>query len=83
MSEVIFYSRAGCHLCEAVEAEVTTAAQAAGLAFRKVDVDTDPDLLVQFGVRVPVVVYRETVLDEGRVDPAKVRDYLAAAVGLE
>ena len=83
MSELLFYSRNGCHLCEAVEAEVAGHAAAAGLTFRKVDVDTDAALMEQFGVRVPVVVHGETVVDEGRVEPARVRDYLATAVGLE
>jgi glutaredoxin len=83
MSELLFYSRNGCHLCEAVEAEVAAHAAAAGLAFRRVDVDTDPELVEQYGVRVPVVVHGETVVDEGRVEPARVRDYLATAVGLE
>ncbi|MFP4131127.1 MAG: glutaredoxin family protein [Thiohalospira sp.] len=83
MSELTFYTRAGCSLCEAVEAEVATAASAAGLDFRTVDVDRDPGLLPLYGTRVPVVMHGETVVDEGRVDPARVRDYLATAVGLE
>ncbi|HET8571819.1 MAG TPA: glutaredoxin family protein [Candidatus Limnocylindria bacterium] len=50
---VVLYERPGCHLCE----------DAAGLLdqivgpdrYERVDVDTDDDLLVRYGHRIPVV----------------------------
>jgi glutaredoxin len=52
---VTLYTRRGCHLCETAEAVLR--AERASLAFTLdvVDVDTDPELVRRYGVRVPVV----------------------------
>lgn len=57
---VRFYHREHCHLCE----EALALLQQAGLADQvlMIDIDSDPELGVAYGLRIPVV---ET--DDGRV----------------
>jgi hypothetical protein len=50
---VVLYERAGCHLCEEVRS-VLDAVLGEG-AYLRVDVDTDDDLVMRYGFRVPVV----------------------------
>ena len=52
------YSRQGCHLCEEMAAQLA----AMGIAFDKVDVDSDPHLRLRYGREVPVLVSGDTVI---------------------
>jgi glutaredoxin len=49
--ELILYTRVGCHLCERA-AELL---RETDLAWRPVDIDTDPILAQRYGTRVPVI----------------------------
>ena len=49
-------TRAGCHLCEVATETLERVAAEAGLVPEAVDVDADPELQVEFGDRVPVVL---------------------------
>jgi glutaredoxin len=58
------YSREGCPLCD----ERAAALLRLGIAFRRVDVDEDPELARCYGTRVPVLVTtdgRELAMDLG------------------
>lgn len=59
-------TRSGCHLCEEAAAEL----RAAGIAYRPLDVDSDPELVRLYDFRVPVVLRDGRVLIEGRIDRA-------------
>jgi len=48
---LILYSRADCHLCDLV-AEMM---DRAGVPWRPVDIDGDPDLLSKYGIVIPVL----------------------------
>lgn len=52
-SEIVLYERDGCHLCE--EAHVLLDAMLGPERYRRVDIDTDDDLLVAYAHRIPVV----------------------------
>ncbi len=62
----LLYTRRGCHLCEA--AEDMLAAQGRSVSVKSVDVDTDPNLQLLYGLRVPVLTADGTVVMEGRFD---------------
>jgi hypothetical protein len=71
--DLVLYVREGCHLCEQFLLEL-------GIDFgpdvervRVVDVDCDVDLAVRYGLRVPVLESRGTVVCEGAYDPRPVR----------
>ena len=50
---IVLYERAGCHLCE--DAAVLLESMLGPDRYRRVDIDTDDDLLVRYGHRIPVV----------------------------
>ena len=54
-SEVILYSRKGCHLCEVVKESLATLQKRANFAWREVDVDSDAELRCLYNDEVPVV----------------------------
>ena len=58
------YGRAGCHLCEEMAAQL----RALGVDFDEIDVDSDPQLRVQYGRDVPVLV-TETLVCRHRLSP--------------
>jgi glutaredoxin len=55
MSEVVLYTRVGCHLCEDAEAVLRRLRAERPFELRLVDIDRDPELADRYGVRVPVV----------------------------
>lgn len=66
MSEVLVYSRSGCHLCEAARA----ALDAAGIAYEVVDITSDPALEAEFRLVIPVVGVGGREIFEAGMDPA-------------
>ena len=53
MRELILYYQPECHLCD--EAEVVLQAADLGEIYRKVDIETDLELLKRYGIHVPVL----------------------------
>jgi glutaredoxin len=70
VSEVIVYSRPGCHLCEeALTKIVALCSEGYGFELREVDIESDEMLLRRMLERIPVVevdgeLVSELVLDE-------------------
>ena len=81
---VLLYGRPGCHLCEDARPIVARAAALARLAVLEVDIDADPELAVDYGLRIPVVEGPSgRVLAEGRVEYGPlVRAMIADRLGL-
>ena len=57
LHEVVLYSRKNCHLCDQVKSTLARLGKRGSLSFvwKEVDVDSDPELVRQFGEQVPVV----------------------------
>ena len=68
---VVLYTRAGCHLCDAMAAEVERARERglAGVPFelRAVDIDTDPELVAEHGLSIPVLAIDGRPAFKGRL----------------
>ena len=76
--KITLYTRQGCHLCEAAEATIgRVTAGRLDVTFDSVDIDTDPDLVARYTVRVPVVAVDGREIAEYEVDEAT----LVAALG--
>ncbi|MFM7205134.1 MAG: glutaredoxin family protein [Planctomycetaceae bacterium] len=60
----VLFSRRGCHLCEAAEDLVQELCPGADV----VDVDCDPGVRQQYGLRVPVIEIDGVVAAEGRIE---------------
>jgi hypothetical protein len=52
---VVLYTRAGCHLCEEMQAELARARPAVPYELTLVDVDSDPELARLHGLSIPVL----------------------------
>ena len=56
MSRLALYSRDGCHLCEALLAQLSPWAAARGATVALLDVDADPEARRRYGHRIPVLL---------------------------
>jgi hypothetical protein len=75
-SGAVVYVREGCHLCDMFLVDL---AQDMGPAYESltvIDVDSDPALAVEFGLRVPVLTVAGRVVCEGRYESPRVRGAL-------
>jgi glutaredoxin len=55
-TRVTLLTRAGCHLCDPAREAMGRVAAATGVGWREVDVDTDDELAMEYGDRLPVVL---------------------------
>jgi glutaredoxin len=55
-ARVTLLTRAGCHLCAGAREAMERVAAATGVEWREVDVDTDDELAMEYGDRLPVVL---------------------------
>lgn len=53
--DVTFYSRPGCHLCEAAKAAIDPLLVEFGAPLREVNIDLDPVLVERHGWDIPVI----------------------------
>jgi glutaredoxin len=77
VERVVLYTREGCHLCEDARVVVASVCEAAGAAWREVDVDADPALVEKYGEYVPVVEVDGVQQGFWRVDAARLARRLA------
>ena len=66
--QVQMFTRAGCHLCDEARQILESARQQYGFTLQAVDVDTDPELISQYGDCVPVVLVDGKVRFRGRIN---------------
>jgi glutaredoxin len=66
VKEVVLYGKQGCCLCDDAKA----ALQAAGIGFREVDINRDPGLFAEYGIRIPVVEVDGVPAFEAGMNPA-------------
>ncbi|MEO8475589.1 MAG: glutaredoxin family protein [Actinomycetota bacterium] len=52
---VILYSRPGCHLCEEARAVIEAERTRSSFAFDEIDIESDDELVREYGIRIPVV----------------------------
>ncbi|MCP2194436.1 glutaredoxin family protein [Williamsia deligens] len=78
---VTLLTRAGCSACARAQAELTPICDEFGVAVEVVDVDAaaahDPELRMEFGDRLPVVLLDGEEHGYGEVDEARLRADLA------
>jgi hypothetical protein len=73
---VVLYSRRGCHLCDEARDVIVSVRAREPFVFEEVDIETDDELLREYGVRIPVV----TVDGEQRFEIAVDRGEFEALV---
>lgn len=72
----MFYTRAGCHLCDEAAEVVRAVCEPRDVDVEVVDIDTDAHLRELYGDEVPVVTVDGSVVGFWRIDP----DVLAQAL---
>lgn len=78
MSDVVLYSKPGCCLCDDAKA----ALEAAGIGFREVDINRDPGLAAEYGIRIPVVEVGGAPAFEAGMNPDDIAELVDEARGL-
>ena len=73
---IVLYERAGCHLCE--DAAVLLDEMLGADRYNRVDIDTDDDLLLRYGHRIPVVTVDGAERLEAPITGPEVRAIVAA-----
>jgi hypothetical protein len=55
MRSVVLFTRAGCHLCDEARSSILSVLAREPFLYDEVDIDTDDDLVREYGIRIPVV----------------------------
>ncbi len=77
LSEIVVYSRPGCHLCEeALAAIVALHGEGYRFELHEVDIESDEALLKRMLERIPVVELNGVPVSELVLDPAELRAQL-------
>ncbi len=69
MKQLSLYLRNGCHLCEAMEAELLPFVASSALEVQRIFIDNNEKLERLYGHRVPVLMYNEQLVCEYFLDP--------------
>ncbi len=70
------YSRFGCHLCEDLLMHLTLLQQDHDFRVIEVDVDSSPQLIEQYGLKVPMVIYGDEQVCHYFLDQAAILQIL-------
>jgi glutaredoxin len=75
-ADIVMYTRQGCHLCEQAWKQLEQARRHYSFALRQVDIDSDAQLVSEYGECVPVVVINGRVRFRGVVNRVLLRRLL-------
>ena len=74
---VVLYSRPGCHLCDDARAVIEAERLRTPFDLDEVDIETDDELVKEYGIRIPVVTVDGVERFEISVDPVELSRALA------
>lgn len=77
-TQVTFYTKMGCHLCEEARDMLEDIAALTTYELTEIDIRSNPKVFEQYRYRIPVIILNNDTLLEGRIE---FRD-LAKAFGL-
>jgi glutaredoxin len=78
-TRLTLYERDGCHLCEEARAALDVII---GMdRYTRIDIETDDDLVLRYGFRIPVISVDGVDRLEAPIDPADLRSLLAEIGG--
>jgi glutaredoxin len=66
-SQVRFYTKAGCHLCEEARDMLDDIAVQTEYELTEIDIRSDPELFEQYRYRIPVIIINDETILEGRI----------------
>ncbi len=56
MTELLFYTTSGCHLCEHAETLLQQVAGQTPITIQAIDIGNDEQLVARYGIKIPVLV---------------------------
>jgi glutaredoxin len=74
-TQVTFYTKAGCHLCDEARDMLDEIALSIPYDLTEIDIRKNMELFERYRYRIPVITINETIVAEGRIDD---NDLLAA-----
>jgi len=77
---VVLYSRPGCHLCDEARAVIEAERARTPFAFDEIDIETDDELVKEYGIRIPVVVIDGVERFEIAVDAGELSRLVAGSL---
>lgn len=69
--KVEFFTRSGCHLCDEARTVLLKERERTPFELDEIDIETDPSLVREYGLRIPVVVIDGEEAFEYTVDTAE------------
>jgi glutaredoxin len=67
LPQVIFYTKAGCHLCEEARDMLDDIAAETAYELTEIDIRNDADIFEQYRYRIPVIIINDETILEGRI----------------
>ena len=67
-SQVTFYTKAGCHLCDTTRDMLDEIAAHVAYTLTEIDIRGDSEVFERYRYRIPVILIDETVVAEGRIE---------------
>lgn len=65
--KVVFYTKAGCHLCEEARDMLDDIAAQTDYELTEIDIRGNPDIFDRYRYRIPVIIIDDTEVIEGRI----------------
>ncbi|MFN8636861.1 MAG: glutaredoxin family protein [Chloroflexota bacterium] len=78
-TELTLYGKPDCHLCDEAETLLRSLAVEQPLHYRKIDIQSAPDLFERYRYRIPVIELPDGVTLDWPVTTGQIRRALAAA----
>ena len=66
--KVVFYTKAGCHLCDNARDLLEDLAADIPFELTEIDIRTDPDTFETYRYRIPVIIINSQAIVEGRIN---------------
>lgn len=67
LPKVVFYTKAGCHLCEEARDMLDDIAAQTAYELTEIDIRSDQEIFDRYRYRIPVIIIDETTVIEGRI----------------
>ncbi|WP_307258249.1 glutaredoxin family protein [Oikeobacillus pervagus] len=74
--EVFFYTRKKCPLCEEAKLNLQLVSEDIEIKIHEIDIETDDQLIEEYGLMIPVVKCQGNLIQYGQVDYVTLRNRL-------
>ncbi|MBM7648741.1 glutaredoxin [Bacillus ectoiniformans] len=76
MTEIYFYTRPNCSLCEEAKLNLQLVREDIPFTLHEVNIDDSDKLTEEYGLMIPVITHNNHLIQYGQCDYATIRTYL-------